>query len=446
MAGKILVLDDEENYAEMLRDLLVQEGFRTEMVTKPHDALKILDDDEFDLVIADYKMPLMDGADFMERARARHPSLPIIMVSGLMNTPELVKVANMDVTLVLEKPFDVKAFIAHVRRFATPMTEEERADARAKADNADAEAKARTYPGLAHLADGTEASRQFAQHLWDASHVDHYLFVGVPPGGEIELVTCELSDWAGFASLPIHQFSISQIESLDVLQTIRELPGQNQVSKLVAITDFGEATPSQIEFVQKLIAADPKLIPNGRELKWVFFLDITRYPQSLPENGPEIFDLVKKHLIVLPPLRARVADLATYLRLHLDLFARREGDANRARLAPAAVSLLLAHAWPGNYLEVMDVARRIIAIERAGPLSAAETAHVLGLTALPPAPAGLAAYLLDRQCEYLEEAVRRAGTDPAAVLKSLKVDPAILKTAPSLAALSLIYPDLVPGG
>ena len=81
MAGKILVLDDEQNYAEMLRDLLVQEGFCTDMVTRPVDALKKLDTEEYDLVVADYKMPVMDGADFMERARARLPSLPIIMVS-----------------------------------------------------------------------------------------------------------------------------------------------------------------------------------------------------------------------------------------------------------------------------------------------------------------------------------------------------------------------------
>ncbi len=445
MAGKILVLDDEENYAEMLRDLLVQEGFRTEMATRPLDALKALDAEEFDLVIADYKMPVMDGADFMERARARLPNLPIIMVSGLMNTPELVKVANMDVTLVLEKPFDVKAFISSVRRFVQPMSDEERAASRAAAGAAPPETKSRTYPELNHLADSTEASRQFAQLLWDASHVDRYLFVGVPPGGELERVTCELSDWAGFAGLPIHQFSISQIESLDVLQTIRELPGQTQISKLVAITEFGEATTSQIDFVQKLLAADPKLIPNGREIHWVFYLDITRYPQSLPETGPEFFDLVNKHLVVLPPLRDRVADLATYLKLHLDLFAKREGDPVRARLSPAAISVLLSHPWPGNYLEVVDVARRIAGADRSGPLSGDDAARLLGLSATPP-PAGLSAYLLTRQHEFLEDAARRAGVEPAVVLKNLKVDSSVLRAFNTLEQLPLLYPDLIPGG
>ncbi len=442
MAGKILVLDDEQNYAEMLRDLLVQEGFRTDMVTRPMEALKALDSEEFGLVVADYKMPVMDGADFMERARARLPNLPIIMVSGLMNTPELVKVANMDVTLVLEKPLDIKVFISHVRRFVQPMTEEERAGLRATAE-ATAESTAHTYPPLSHLADGTEASRRFAQQLWDASRQDRYLFVGASPGAELELVTCELSDWYGFANLPIHQFSIGQIESLEVLQAIRELPGQAQVSKLVAITDFGEATRTQIELLQKLIAADPKFLPNGREVCWVFFLDITRYPQMLPESGPEIFNLVKKHLVVLPPLCARLADLATYLKLHLDVFASREEDPVRAQLSPAAVAELLDYSWPGNYAEVVDVARRIASTERRAPLSREEAAALLGQKA--PAAAGLAAYLKARQREYIHDVARRAGVEPAAILKNIKADPALLAKAANPDEMGLLYPDLIPG-
>ena len=444
MAGKILVLDDEQNYAEMLRDLLVQEGFCTDMVTRPVDALKKLDTEEYDLVVADYKMPVMDGADFMERARARLPSLPIIMVSGLMNTPELVKVANMDVTLVLEKPLDIKAFIGHVRRFVQPMSEEERASVTRPVEANATEVFTTTYPALNHLADGTESSRRFTQQLWDASREDRYLFVGVVPGAELELVTCELSDWFGFSGLPIHQFSISQIESLEVLQAIRELPGQNQISKLVAVTDFGEATRAQMGLLQKLISADPKLLPNGREVCWVFYLDSTRYPQLLPESSPEMFNLVKRHLITLPPLRERLADLASYLKLHLDLFASREENPGRAQLSPEAVAELLDYAWPGNYAQVMDTARAIAATERTGPLSREDAVTILGQESVS-AGANLEGYLRSRQREYLEDAARRAGVAPTAMLKNLKLDFATPPKSDDLANLGLLYPDLLSG-
>jgi CheY-like chemotaxis protein len=427
----------------MLRELLAQEGFHADMVTRPHDALRALDSQEYDLVISDYKMPMMDGADFMEKARARLPNLPIIMVSGLMNTPELVKVANMDVTLVLEKPLDIKAFIGHVRRFVEPMTAEERTTAVAGVEKSPSETWVRTYPQLNHLSDATESSRQFAQHLWDSSRAHSYLFVGVPPGGEIELVTCELSDWFGFAGLPIHQFSINQIETLEVLQTIRELPGQEEVSKLVAITDFGEATAAEVELVQKLMAADPNLLPEGHEVCWVFYLDITRYPQSLPETGPEIFDLVKKRLVVLQPLRDRLSDLATYLKLHLERFAQQEDQVERALLSPGAVALLLGHSWPGNYNELVEAARRIIATPHLAPLSRDDAAEILGLDAAA-VPVGLDTYLRARQGEFITDAATRAGVEVPAMLKNLKADPAVIKAFKNLEDLPLLYPELVP--
>jgi len=442
MAEKILVLDDEQNYAEMLRDLLVQEGFRADMVIRPLDALKALDAEEYALVVADYKMPIMDGADFMEKARSRLPNLPIIMVSGLMNTPELVKVANMDVTLVLEKPLDIKAFINHVRRFVHPISDEERSKTIEALESA-VDGPLNIHPPLHHLAENTEGSRRFAQQLWDASRIDHYLFVGVPSGGEAELVTCELSDWLGFAGLPIHQFTVGQIESLEVLQAIRDLPGQSQVSKLVAVTDFGEATRSQIELLQKLIAADPKFLPNGREVSWVFYLDIARYPQLLPETSPEMFNLVKKHLVVLPALRDRLVDVAAYLKQHLEMFAAREENAMRAKLSPAAIAVLLDHGWPGNYAEVVDVARRIVAVQRDTPLTGLQAAELLGHA--EASAAGLGGYLLKRQREFIEESARRAGATPEAALKNLKIEPSLMPKSSNLDDMGLIYPDLLPG-
>lgn len=121
MAGRILVLDDEENYALMLQDLLRENNYLVDMATRPEQAITLLEEIPYDLVISDYKMPVMDGADFLKKARELYPNLPFILVSGLMNTPELVKVANMSVTLVMEKPLDTGAFLQQVSRFSKPL-------------------------------------------------------------------------------------------------------------------------------------------------------------------------------------------------------------------------------------------------------------------------------------------------------------------------------------
>ena len=124
MAHKILVLDDEESYANMLRSLLEQKGFLAKAFTSPEEAAEELQNEDYHLIVSDFKMPVMDGAKFLEKVRGIAPTLPVIFVTGLMNTPELIKVANMGVSLVLEKPIDIDEFLEHVKHFVYPVTSE----------------------------------------------------------------------------------------------------------------------------------------------------------------------------------------------------------------------------------------------------------------------------------------------------------------------------------
>ena len=122
MAGRILVVDDEERFAAMVSDLLNGVGYAAEMQTDPQMALERLSGEHFDLVIADYKMPVMDGAELLTEIHNKFPGMPVIIISGLMNMPELIKVANIGVTLVLEKPFDTQEFLDQVARFVDTDT------------------------------------------------------------------------------------------------------------------------------------------------------------------------------------------------------------------------------------------------------------------------------------------------------------------------------------
>ena len=153
---------------------------------------------------------------------------------------------------------------------------------------------------------------------------------------------------------------------------------------------------------------------------------------------------MKRHLITLPPVRERLADLAAYLKLHLDLFASREENPLRAQLSPQAVAELLDYSWPGNYAQVVDTARVIAAVERAGPLSGEDAVAILGQKSAA-AGANLEGYLRGRQQEYLEDAARRAGVTPITVLQNLKLDSTDLLKSDDLGNLGLLYPDLLSG-
>lgn len=112
----ILIVDDEaENrriYAEILNDL----GYRT--IEKPdgESALSaIVAGDAVDLVIADYRMPGMNGLQFIESLRSRLPSVPMIMVTAYANVESYLQSFSLGVFEYMNKPFSKAEFIRIVK-------------------------------------------------------------------------------------------------------------------------------------------------------------------------------------------------------------------------------------------------------------------------------------------------------------------------------------------
>jgi len=113
----ILVVDDEPGSAEVLSLILAEEGYRTFFAVNGQLALARAREVLPDLVIVDYMMPLMDGAQF---ARALHaePALAatrIVLNSGLPESAVREQFDGYDA--FLRKPFKVDAMLALVAQF-----------------------------------------------------------------------------------------------------------------------------------------------------------------------------------------------------------------------------------------------------------------------------------------------------------------------------------------
>jgi CheY-like chemotaxis protein len=82
--GKILVLDDEKSIAEMLGEMLDLLGYTPTLCHAAPQALELLERQEFDLIISDYRMPGLNGRQFYELAAGRKPALAqrIVFLTG----------------------------------------------------------------------------------------------------------------------------------------------------------------------------------------------------------------------------------------------------------------------------------------------------------------------------------------------------------------------------
>jgi DNA-binding response OmpR family regulator len=101
----ILVVDDEFDVAELLAELLAARGHRVTTAINGQFARGLLCDRDFDLVITDFMMPLVDGIELVQgmRAEARLAAIPVIMISAQRELPPVVGLGL--VQALLQKPF-----------------------------------------------------------------------------------------------------------------------------------------------------------------------------------------------------------------------------------------------------------------------------------------------------------------------------------------------------
>ncbi len=112
----ILIVDDEpENrhiYAEILNDM----GYRTiEAPDGEYALLKVREGNEIDLVIADYRMPKMNGLQFIESLRSILPAVPMIMVTAFANVESYLQSFSLGVFEYMNKPFSKAEFMRIVK-------------------------------------------------------------------------------------------------------------------------------------------------------------------------------------------------------------------------------------------------------------------------------------------------------------------------------------------
>jgi CheY-like chemotaxis protein len=100
--GRILIVDDNSLGLAARRSVLEELGHKVVTTTAPHDALELCGKQRFDVVVTDYKMPKMNGLEFISRLRKQHPSMLVILISGFTDTLGLNE-SNTGADIVLQK-------------------------------------------------------------------------------------------------------------------------------------------------------------------------------------------------------------------------------------------------------------------------------------------------------------------------------------------------------
>ena len=105
--GKILIVDDESEFVDIILEVLQGEGYSVEGVLDPKQALKLIEKNNYDLVITDLKMPGMDGLELTRAAKERNESTEVIVITGYASMESAVMALKHGVYDFMLKPFEI---------------------------------------------------------------------------------------------------------------------------------------------------------------------------------------------------------------------------------------------------------------------------------------------------------------------------------------------------
>lgn len=373
----ILVVDDELSIREFLQIMLKREKMLVETASDGEEALKLLEQKHFDLVISDIKMPKVDGLELLSRVKAKDPNALMLMITAHGSTELAVEAMKKGAYDFLTKPFkidDVKLRIekALENRVLVQENVRMRKELGEKYSFANIVGAAPLMMKVFDLIKRTAATSAnvlitgesgtgkelVAKALHFNSPVKEGPFLTLNCGAipedliESELFGHKKGAFTGAISDKKGYFEAADGGTL-FLDEIGELPLNLQAALLRVLSD-GTFTPVGATEVRKsnvrVIAA------TNRDLE----------EEVHKENFREdLFFRLNVIHVKVPALRERREDIPMLVNHFVEEFSSRFGRQTQS-LASETIEMMKVYNWPGNVRELENVVERMIALE-AGP-------------------------------------------------------------------------------
>ena len=113
--AKILAIDDEQSIRESLKEILEYEKHVVDLASNGEEGIQMFQNDKYDVVLLDIKMPHMDGIEVLDKLISISPDVPVIMISGHGTIDTAVESIKKGAFDFIEKPLDLNRLLVTLR-------------------------------------------------------------------------------------------------------------------------------------------------------------------------------------------------------------------------------------------------------------------------------------------------------------------------------------------
>ena len=426
---KLLIVDDEQAQRESLAGFLNNIGYETATADSAQTALAHMHTNSVDIVLSDYKMPYMTGADLLKEIKSRHPGVVLILITAYGTVDIAVNAMKCGAWDFLAKPINLdelevllKTVVEHLDskqsqgpEISTPPTQDpDDFIARDPAmlevlQQADRIAKS---PTTILITGETGVGKEvLAEYIHNRSKQANKAMIAINCAAlpshliESELFGHEKGAFTGATAARMGRFEEANENTL-FLDEIGDLPLDMQ-TKLLRFIQSGEF---QRIGQNKILKSDVRILA-ATNVDLEHAVEIGEFREDLYYR----LNVINLHL---PPLRERQTDIELLADFFLSRFASRE---NRPYLkfTREALNHLRSYHFPGNVRELGNIIERAVLLslgKEIGPqdllLQAAKPGHTVG-SKLKDSVVNMEAELIAKTLEETEgnqsECARRLG-------------------------------------
>jgi DNA-binding NtrC family response regulator len=116
MPTKVLLVDDEKDFLEVLGERMTIRGMDVSTTASAAEALKITENQSFDAIVLDLMMPEMDGLQLLQSIKAKNPELQVILLTGHGSIEKGVEAMRLGAMDFIEKPADLEALTEKIKK------------------------------------------------------------------------------------------------------------------------------------------------------------------------------------------------------------------------------------------------------------------------------------------------------------------------------------------